>query len=110
MATARWSAIAARASAGRTRLFVLTLGCSHKSVRLLVWRSSAQIWAEPHEGAFRRLGGTVRLIVLEMFKTRRLLPEIYDPTLNPLYRDVLAHYAVVALPCPRPAMMRRKIA
>ena len=42
----------------RTRLFVLTLGCSRKSVRLLVWRSSAQIWAELHERAFRRLGGT----------------------------------------------------
>ena len=30
----------------RTRLFVLTLGCSRKSVRLLVERSSAQVWAE----------------------------------------------------------------
>src|SRR2546426_3600740 len=28
-----------------------------------------------------------------------LTPDIYDPTLNPLYRDVLAHYGVVALPC-----------
>ena len=46
----------------RTRLFVLTLGYSRKSVRLLVWRSSAQIWAELHERAFRRLGGTVRVI------------------------------------------------
>jgi hypothetical protein len=26
-------------------------------------------------------------------------PDIYDPVLNPLYRDVLAHYKVVALPC-----------
>ena len=26
-------------------------------------------------------------------------PDIYDPALNPLYRDVLAHYGVVALPC-----------
>ena len=26
-------------------------------------------------------------------------PDIYDPTLNPLYRDVLAHYGAVALPC-----------
>ena len=26
-------------------------------------------------------------------------PDIYDPTLNPLFRDVLAHYGVVALPC-----------
>jgi hypothetical protein len=28
-----------------------------------------------------------------------LTPDIYDPALNPLYRDVLAHYGVVALPC-----------
>jgi hypothetical protein len=42
----------------RTRLFVMTLGYSRKSVRLLVWRSSSQIWAELHEKAFRRLGGS----------------------------------------------------
>jgi hypothetical protein len=28
-----------------------------------------------------------------------LVPDIYDPTLNPLYRDVLAHYDVVGLTC-----------
>ena len=83
----------------RTRLFVLTLGYSRKSVRLLVWRSSAQIWAELHERAFRRLGGTVRVIVLDNLKEGVLTPDIYDPALNPLYRDVLAHYGVVALPC-----------
>ena len=49
----------------RVRLFVLTLGCSRKCVRLLTWRSSAQIWAELHERAFRRLGGTVKVIVLD---------------------------------------------
>ena len=83
----------------RTRLFVLTLGCSRKSVRLLVWRSSAQTWAELHERAFRRLGGTVRVIVLDNLREGVLTPDIYDPTLNPLYRDVLAHYGVIALPC-----------
>jgi transposase len=83
----------------RTRLFVLTLGCSRKSVRLLVERSSAQVWAELHERAFRRLGGTVRVIVLDNLKEGVLTPDIYDPALNPLYRDVLAHYGVVALPC-----------
>jgi transposase len=83
----------------RTRLFVLTLGYSRKSVRLLVWRSSAQIWAELHERAFRRLGGTVRTIVLDNLREGVLTPDIYDPTLNPLYRDVLAHYHVVGLPC-----------
>jgi len=83
----------------RTRLFVLTLGYSRKAVRLLVWQSSTQIWAELHERAFRRLGGTVRVIVLDNLKEGVLTPDLYDPALNPLYRDVLAHYGVVALPC-----------
>ena len=83
----------------RTRLFVLTLGYSRKAVRLLVHRSSAQVWAELHERAFGRLGGTVRVVVLDNLKEGVLTPDIYDPTLNPLYRDVLAHYGVVALPC-----------
>ena len=42
----------------RTRLFVMTLGYSRKSVRLLTFRSSTRIWAELHEKAFRRLGGS----------------------------------------------------
>ncbi len=28
-----------------------------------------------------------------------LVPDVYDATLDPLYRDVLAHYGAVALPC-----------
>jgi transposase len=83
----------------RTRLFVFTLACSRKAVRFLVWRSSAQIWAELHERAFRRLGGTVKVVVLDNLREGVLTPDVYDPTLNPLYRDVLAHYGVVALPC-----------
>ena len=83
----------------RTRLFVLTLGYSRKSIRLLVWQSSAQTWAELHERAFRRLGGTTRVVVLDNLKEGVLTPDIYDPALNPLYRDVLAHYGVVGLPC-----------
>ena len=83
----------------RTRLFVLTLGYSRKSVRLLVFRSSSQTWAELHEKAFRRLGGTARVMVLDNLREGVLKPDIYDPTLNPLYRDVLSHYGVTAMPC-----------
>src|ERR1700730_3777333 len=83
----------------RTRLFVMTLGYSRKSVRLLVFRSSSRTWAELHEKAFRRLGGSVRIVVLDNLREGVLVPDIYDPALNPLYRDVLAHYGVVALPC-----------
>ena len=83
----------------RTRLFVLTLGYSRKAVRLLVFRSSSQIWAELHEKAFRRLGGVTRVVVLDNLKEGVLTPDIYDPTLNPLYRDALTHYGSVALAC-----------
>lgn len=82
----------------RTRLFVLTVGFSRKSVWLLSFRSSSQIWCELHEQAFRRLGGTCRAVVLDNLKEGVLKPDIYDPQLNPLYRDMLAHYGVVGLP------------
>ena len=83
----------------RTRLFVMTLGYSRKSVRLLVFHSSSRIWAELHEKAFRRLGGSTRIVVLDNLREGVLVPDIYDPALNPLYRDVLTHYGAVAMPC-----------
>ena len=83
----------------RTRLFILTLGCSRKSVRLLVWRSSSRVWAELHEQAFRRLGGVPRLVVLDNLREGVLRPDVYEPELNPLFADVLKHYGAVAMPC-----------
>ena len=81
------------------RLFLFTLGYSRKSVRLLTFASSTHCWCELHEESFRRLGGTVQVVVLDNLREGVLTPDIYDPALNPLYRDVLAHYGVVALPC-----------
>jgi transposase len=83
----------------RTRLFVLTLGYSRKSIRLLTFKSSGRIWAELHEQAFRRLGGCVRIVVLDNLREGVLKRGIHDPALNPLYRDLLTHYGSVALPC-----------
>jgi transposase len=83
----------------RTRLFAMTLGYSRKAVRLLVFRSNSRTWAEQHEEAFRRLGGAARVVVLDNLREGVLVPDVYDPTLNPLYRDVLAYYGVVAMPC-----------
>src|ERR1700675_4947322 len=77
----------------------MTMGCSRKCVRLLSFRSSARVWAELHEMAFRRLGGSPRIVVLDNLREGVLSPDFYDPGVNPLYRDVLAHYGVTALPC-----------
>jgi hypothetical protein len=83
----------------RTRLFVMTLGYSRKSVRLLTFQSSTRIWAELHQQSFQRLGGSVRVVVLDNLREGVIKPDLYDPTLNPLYRDLLAHYGATALPC-----------
>jgi len=39
------------------------------------------------------------VVVLDNLREGVLTPDIYEPTLNPLYRDVLQHYGVTALPC-----------
>jgi transposase len=83
----------------RTRLFVLTLGYSRKCVRLLSFQSSSRIWGEFHETAFRRLGGVPKIIVLDNLREGVLAPDIYDPEINPLFRDLLKHYGAVAMPC-----------
>ena len=83
----------------RMRLFIYKLGYSRKAVRLLVWKSSTQIWARLHEEAFRRLGGAPRVTVLDNLREGVLKPDVYDPALNPVYRDMLKHYGVTALPC-----------
>jgi transposase len=62
----------------RTRLFVMTLGCSRKAVRLLVFRSSAHTWAELHEKAFRRFGGSVRIVVPE-YVPRNIFELMFPP-------------------------------
>jgi transposase len=83
----------------RTRLFVMTLGYSRKCVRLIVFHSSTRAWAELHETAFVRLGGAPRVLILDNLREGVLQPDIYDPAINPLYRDMLAHYQAMAMPC-----------
>jgi hypothetical protein len=72
---------------------------SRKTVRLLARRFSTQGSAELHEQTFRRLVGAPRVVVLHNLKEGVPTPDVCEPRLNPRYRDVLAHYGVVALPC-----------
>jgi len=83
----------------RVRLFAFTLGCSRKAVWILTANSSSEIWAKLHEQAFARIGGVPRVVVLDNLREGVLTPDVYDPALNPLYRDMLAHYGVLAMPC-----------
>ena len=75
-------------------------------MRLLVLRSSTQIWAELHERAFRRLGGAVRVVVLDNLARGRaqaghLRPDT-QPALPRRARALRRRRAAVPRPRPRP--------
>lgn len=82
----------------RPRLFVMTMRYSRRSFRRVVWKSSQQTWAKLHEQAWRYFGGSCSYVVLDNLKEGVIKPDLYEPELNPVYRDVLAHYGVVADP------------
>jgi len=82
----------------KPRLFVMTLKYSGRAFRKVVWKSSKEIWAKLHEEAFRYFGGCTIYVVLDNLKEGVIKPDIYEPTLNPVYEAMLEHYGVVADP------------
>lgn len=83
----------------RPILFVMTLKYSGKSFRKVVWKTDQQTWALLHEEAFRSFGGCPQYVVLDNLKEGVITPDLYEPALNPVYAELLAHYGVVADPC-----------
>jgi transposase len=83
----------------RPLLFVMTLKYSGKSFRTTVWKTNQTIWAQLHEQAFHAFGGCPEYVVLDNLKEGVVRPDLYEPTLNPVYAALLAHYGVVADPC-----------
>ena len=55
-------------------------------------------WARLHEQAWRYFGGSCSYVVLDNLKEGIIKPDLYEPELNPAYREVLASYGVVADP------------
>lgn len=83
----------------KPRLFIMTLGCSRHSYRTVVWKSSQETWCKLHEDALAYFGGAPLMMRLDNLREGVIAPDIYDPTLNPLYAAMLTHYNIVALPC-----------
>ena len=83
----------------RPWLFVMTLKYSGKSFRRVVWKADTATWVRLHEQAFLSFGGSVRYVVLDNLKQGVLKPDLYDPTINPVYAAGLAHYGCVADAC-----------
>lgn len=82
----------------RPYLFVMTLKYSGKAFRKVVWKTSAEVWAQLHEEAFRALG-VPRYVVLDNLREGVITPSLYEPTLNATYAALLAHYGSTADVC-----------
>jgi transposase len=80
----------------RPWLFVMTLKFSGKSFRKVAWRADQESWARLHEEAFRTFGGSVQYVVLDNLKQGVIRPDLYEPSINPVYAAMLAHYGAVA--------------
>ena len=82
----------------RPYLFVMTLKYSGKAFRKVVWKTSAEVWAQLHEEAFRALG-VARYVVLDNLREGVIAPSLYEPRLNATYAALLAHYGTTADVC-----------
>jgi hypothetical protein len=51
-----------------------------------------------HEEAWRYFGGTTTYVVLDNLKEGVIKPDLYEPSINPVYAEVLGHYHVIADP------------
>jgi transposase len=90
---------AANGKYSRPYLFVMTLKYSGKCFRKVTWKTSQEIWAQLHEQAWRSFGGSCRYVVLDNLREGVIKPDLYAPTLNPVYAAMLEHYGVAADVC-----------
>ena len=86
----------------RTRLFVLTLGCSRKAVRLLSFRSSSHIGAERFCGTSPRLDSKLFNDQMRKYLSDRIWVEFYRLAIRPDQR-----YLGIALIPPRGPVLER---
>jgi hypothetical protein len=77
----------------------MTLSHSRHAYEELVWRQDTETWIRCHEHGFRFFNGVTKTVKLDNLKAGVLKPDIYDPTLNPVYAAYAQHAGFVILPC-----------
>lgn len=80
-------------------LFKLTLSNSRHSYEEAVWHQDVETFIRCHEHAFQALGGVPETILLDNLKSGVLKANLYEPELNPVYRQFAQHYGFLPLPC-----------
>lgn len=87
--------------------FVGTLCWSRYKYVEFVWSQDEQSFVGSHLKMFAFWGGASRVLVPDNLKSGVLKPDLYDPQLNPLYRQMGQHYGVFIDPA-RPGQPKDK--
>ena len=95
---------------GRNRVvyaFIATLSWSRYKYVEFVWGQDQQCFVSSHiqMGAF--WGGMSQILLIDCLKSGVIKPDLYDPRLNPLYRQMAEHYGCFVDPA-RPGQPRDK--
>lgn len=80
------------------QIFVATLGASNYTFVEATWSQSLPDWIASHTRAFRFLGGCPMILVPDNLRSGVKSPHLYEPELNPTYREMAIHYGVAVLP------------
>lgn len=91
----------------QAQLFVAVLGASNYTFARSTATQSTPDWVNAILDALEFIGGVPRLIVPDQTRSIVARPDRYDPTSNPLVRELEEHYATVVLPA-RPASPKDK--
>lgn len=78
--------------------FVMTFSYSRLRFVYFVFRQDINSWIECHIQAFKFFGCIPSTILLDNLKAGVISPDIYDPTINPVYAELEKHYNFIADP------------
>ena len=90
---------AARDTARRAWVFVMTLSHSRHAYAEIVFDQSVETWTRLHVNAFEFFGGVPRRIVLDNLKAGIVQACLHDPEVQRSYRDLALHYDFMISPC-----------
>lgn len=79
--------------------FIATLSSSRHKYVEFTFSQNQQSFVASHVKMFEYFGGVVERIVLDNLKTGVLKADLYDPRLNPTYREMAEHYGCFLDPC-----------
>ncbi len=80
------------------QIFVAVLGASNYTFCEATWSQQLPDWINSHVRAFHFIGGVPAIVVPDNLKSGVTKACRYDPTINPSYQQVAAHYGAALVP------------